>query len=266
MPAFQWGNASYLRSCRKRKCLTGFGVGLVGINDYRPNRDIVIQGNFFGVDETASFLDNPLIDVGMTLYNVSGLTIGGNNAADGNVICAGYISIHTNYQDNQLAGITNVANNKIGTDITGTKTLNGPGASGEVQLYGYNDGGGEPGGTIDIKLTLENNIIGSTVSLLKLRDTFFIKRNHFGVGADNVTNISAYQLGSRLSLYSCNQGIIGGQQAGDKNYFANLGAGIAEWHTGNTTISGNSFQCNRVKAIDFYEWSYNRVQPYINIT
>ncbi|MBE7173972.1 MAG: gliding motility-associated C-terminal domain-containing protein [Williamsia sp.] len=250
----------------KGNVVSGFKGGLYNLNQTLLNRDIKIQNNFFGVDGTGTVADATLPDGAINLMTAYDLTIGGEGAGEGNVICAAYVSISTNYTVDRLSGFMDIRGNKIGTDITGTQKLSASNSTGSLQLQGYHDGIASLGGNTNVRVSLINNIIASSVRLLKFRDTFFIRGNHFGLGADNATNISQYDLGAAINIYYCNAGVIGGPNETDKNYIANATAGISELYTGNTTISRNSFRCNTVQGIYFNNWVLNQTQPYLNVT
>ena len=208
-----------------RNLINGLGIGAVSFSGSAtdPASFNLIEGNSIGTDVTGTKGGWK----GLTIYGASHNTIGGITAAAGNLIFA--VSSYGAASFNLLEG------NDIGTDVTGTKALNGGG----VQLYGsgaYNTIGGTTAGA-------GNLISGNALSGVSVR----LDQHDLVEGNDIGTDVTG-----TLPLPNGLNGIvaggwgnstIGGTAAGAGNTIAfNRAAGVS----GAAAILENSIFGNRV--------------------
>ncbi len=228
-----------------------------------PSKNISIQSNLFGIDESGDFANYTTYNsIQFNFQNVFNLLLGGLRKDEGNLMCDNNSSMDWNSYSLGDSGYLRIEGNKIGTDRTGLKKLiqNSTGFS----LNGYNDGVGDSSGTSPVDVSIINNISAEGMSLFKFKNYFKIQGNRFGVGVDNVTNIAVPSSIGLIIIY-CPKGIIGGDNPSDKNYIANFtsSSGIRLFYCGSITISKNSLFCNGYGIT--IGWELPRTIPFATI-
>jgi gliding motility-associated-like protein len=253
----------------KGNMITGFYMAFY--SDLYNNTDstsdnISFQSNLMGIDEFGDTATGYTTNsTNFYIKNIRNLAIGGLGNKEGNILCSGNSTLELTYTKPENGGFLKIEGNKIGTDRTGLKKLSGVYTT-DLNINGYNDGSDIQEGTTDVNVEVTNNICSGRFFFVKIKNYFKIRGNRIGVGADNSTILNnAYQLSLEFSF--CGKGIIGGPAAADKNYIAYTnGYGVDEFHSGNITISRNSFFCNSLAGIGFQTWSYYlRPKPFVTI-
>ena len=227
-----------------------------------PSDSISIQSNLFGIDESGDFADNTTYNsIQFRFENVFNLLLGGLEKNEGNLMCDNNRAMDWDSYSPGYSGYLRIEGNKIGTDRTGLKRL--VGNSGGITLSAYSSAGTDRSGTSTIDVSIINNISAEGIYMSKFKNYFKIQGNRFGVGADNVTNITVAPTG--LIIVDCPKGIIGGDDPSDKNYIANFTGtnGIRLYYCGSVTISKNSLFCDGYGIS--IEWYLPRPKPFVTI-
>lgn len=250
----------------KGNLVQGFGQAI--FNEYfageSPSDSLYFQSNFLGTDANGDTLSGSTINhQHFSLTHVRNVAIGGTSLSEGNVVAGGTGAITITYWDT-LGGFLHIRNNRINTDRTGMKQLITYLQS-DIMISGWNDGSSYPEGTTDVAIIFRDNILSARLELFKIRYPFLIAGNHFGVAADHVTRLQElYQC--LLMLKFCAAGTVGGNTPADRNYFAYAdGAGVCEFHSGNITITRNSFFCHTQPGIQFWAWDFARPVPAVTV-
>lgn len=254
----------------KGNILQGFGTAiecdhLLGTDPGSSN--ITIQGNILGTDETGTMINPGQLNLnGISVLNVSNLTVGGLNPGEGNLMNEQSFPFQYTDTYNANFGFLRIQGNKDGVDITGTTRLS-PNYEG-FAINGYDDGNGNMTGTTALLVNITNNVTVGGYQLFDIASPFTIQGNHIGVGLDNITNlITGASAGNESGVYLvfCGQGLIGGPNPAQKNYIAYTGYGTYEFWCGPITISRNSYFCNGIGISPDWQ-TYNHPAPYANIT
>jgi gliding motility-associated-like protein len=249
----------------KGNIVNGFALAFASyLGNYvaMPSDSISIQSNLFGIDESGDFADNTTYNnIQFNFVNVFNLLLGGLEKDEGNLMCDNNRVLDWDSYSPGYSGYLRIEGNKIGTDRTGLKRL--VGNSGGITLSAYNAAGTDRSGTSTIDVSIINNISAEGIYMSKFKNYFKIQGNRFGVGADNVTNITLAPFG--LIIVECPKGIIGGDNPSDKNYIANFTGtnGIRLYYCGDVTVSKNSLFCNGYGIS--IEWYLPRPKPFITI-
>ena len=226
---------------------------------------VTIQGNIMGTDESGTTTSPAELNgIDFWLRNIANLQIGGLNTGAGNLMNEqDYVMDYTDTR-NENFGYLNIQGNMQGTDFTGNIRVD-PGFT-QFGINGYNNGTGNPTGNNTLAINITDNVSVGGFVLDNIASKFIVQGNHLGVGLNNTTDISNTMGGNvaLLNLASCSQGLIGGPNAGDKNYIAYTAFGVEEFDCGPITISQNSFFCNYI-GIELGP-AYPYTIPYANIT
>lgn len=212
------------------------GADLAGKQD-----NISIQGNLIGVTDDGFTDETNLVGINGDV-SYAALTIGGDAAADGNVIAANAtdISITRSYFTSSPM-LINIFNNKIGTDFSGKKHYkNIPLFSGSstVQMNGIKINAANTTAFIG-----KNIISGHITSGLTISNAIFlVTGNYIGTGiAGTETNMGN---GAGIRLEGSANGTIGGSADSDPNFIAYNSYGVESFSTSTVRIMRNSFYCN----------------------
>jgi gliding motility-associated-like protein len=249
----------------KGNIVNGFALAFASyLGNYvaMPSDSISIQSNLFGIDESGDFADNTTYNnIQFNFENVFNLLLGGLGKDEGNLMCDNNRVMDWDSYSPGYSGYVRIEGNKIGTDRTGLKRLVGNSAG--ILLSAYDDPDPSRSGTSTIDVSVINNISAEGIYLSKFKNYFKIQGNRFGVGADNVTNITVAPTG--LIIVDCPKGIIGGDDPSDKNYIANFTEtnGIRLYYCGSVTVSKNSLFCNGYGIS--IEWYLSRPKPFVSI-
>ena len=248
----------------KGNIINGFALAFSSLGNYvaMPSDSISIQSNLFGIDESGDFANNTTYNsIQFSFENVFNLLLGGLEKNEGNLMCDNNRVMDWDSYSPGYSGYLRIEGNKIGTDRTGLKRINGN--SGGITLSAYNSAGTDGSGTSTIDVSIINNISSEGIYMSKFKNYFKIQGNRFGVGADNFTNFTGATTG--LIIVECPKGIIGGDNPSDKNYIANFTAtnGIRLYYCGSVTVSKNSLFCNGYGIS--IEWYLPRPKPFVTI-
>jgi len=189
----------------------------------------VIIGNFIGTNANG-LAAIPNYDSGLSMTAVSGLTIGGSNFMDRNVISGngsggGKYGIYAN----NLDGST-ITGNFIGVDSTGNNGLGNNNFGATIQNGSDNN-------------TWSNNVIGKNTGMgLELQGSTgnIFYGNKFGLGYDGSSCVGNTTVGLRIGIGS-NGNTIGGSGAGQRNYFSCNGdnALMIDQNSNSNIVKGN---------------------------
>lgn len=234
----------------------GYGISTWGGGG---SRNIKIQSNIIGLDEsgTGYTLARSVWD-GIKLP-VRNALIGGDTPAEGNVIYGHSQSIIL-YPN---GGDVRISNNKIGTDITGTKSFH------FSQLAKVHIEGAKSDPPNEVIVT-DNLISGGSwwgLQLMTLPNGFKVQRNKINTEITGQHILTGSYSG--IVVRDCAKGLIGGSVA-NENIIAGSGAGPGVTLSGSfdITISQNKMFCNRSSGIGL-GWANapaGRPEPLINIT
>ncbi|RYF22671.1 MAG: gliding motility-associated C-terminal domain-containing protein [Flavobacteriales bacterium] len=207
---------------------------------------ISIQSNLIGVmdDGTTPLTNFYGISGDLSEYNLS---IGGDNAGEGNVIAANGTNVLINKSylySNFITGI-NIINNKIGTDHTGQKVYDDLPiflSSSTVEMHGIK---------INATLTdanIHRNVIAGQRSwgVTIANADFTITGNYIGT---NVTGTADLGNNGGIRLEGAAVGIVGGAATADVNYIGYNRFGVESASSRPMKITQNSFFCNDVFGI-----------------
>lgn len=254
----------------KGNLIQGFGQVFYSNFDLDDQNSVVgvtIQSNIMGTDPTGTTANAATLNVvDFWVRNVSNLQIGGLNPGEGNLLVeSGYPMDYSSDYNNNF-GFINIEGNIQGADITGLHTL----STNHVyfSIDGWDYGSNSPIGTAPVTINIINNISVGGFAFFEIAGPVTVQGNHLGVGTDNVTNlISGAGIGSPalLTFTDCVQGLIGGPNPANKNYIAYDSYGVAEYYSGDITISRNSFFCNQT-GIGLNWASTTQPAPFANIT
>lgn len=201
--------------------------------------NISIQSNFIGVMDNGTTANTNYVGISAALYENS-ITIGGDNAGEGNVIAANGTDISLSRSNYSLRATLNIVGNKIGTDYTGTKDFKDLpifSQTSAVQMYGVK---------VDAQnsdLNIFKNIISGhqTCGVYVNQSTFTIAGNYIGTGTAKTE-----QLGNNVGIQITGsaQGTIGGSAASDPNYIGYNTFGVDVLSSNPVIITRNSIYCN----------------------
>lgn len=205
-------------------------------------RTIKIQSNFIGVMDNGSSVNTNFTGINAADLYEHSLTIGGDNAGEGNVIAGNGtdISVNRTYYNSSFKSIITINGNKIGTDQTGTMDYKGLpifSQSSAVEMYGikvnaqYAD------------LNIFKNVVSGhqSAGIAIANADFMIGGNYIGTSS-NGTGQLANTVGIRIETGA--QGKIGGSAAADPNYIGYNTFGIDVMSNRTVTITRNSIYCN----------------------
>lgn len=220
----------------------GAGNVISGNNDHGirlTGGTATIAGNFIGTNATGTGPlgngDNALVDSGVFLDGVTGVTVGGTTAAERNLISANNgagIRI-VGGQKNQIQG------NYIGTGVSGDESLGniGPGV-----LVG---GGSQNmiGGTATASRNVIASNLGGGVLVNSSSSLNVVAANYIGTTAGGAERRGNTDFGVRIDRATDNR--IGGPTAAEQNLIsANFGEGVEI--IGIAATTGNLVQGNRI--------------------
>jgi titin len=189
----------------------------------------VIKGNFIGTNANG-LAAIPNYDSGISLTAVSGLTIGGSNFMDRNVISGngaggGKFGLYASNMD-----ASTITGNFIGVDSTGNAGLANTNNGASIQSGSDNN-------------TWTSNVFGKNTNMgLELlnstANTFY--GNKFGLGYDGTTCVGNGTVGLRIGTSSTSN-TIGGTAAGQRNYISCNGdnALMVDQNANSNIIKGN---------------------------
>ena len=228
--------------------------------DGQYNKNISIYSNFFGLNENGETpeYNEHLINA----VRIENLNIGNYDPLQGNVFACSRRRI----QIGVTKGLLLIANNKIGTNYSGTVALSMP--YGEANHYHDNIGiYGSPWFNeveylTDIKIinNLSTGITRGGIYIVGYGKKFYIQGNKIGTDITGTRTLSQY-MDYGIWLQGCRSGIIGveNNEVAEKNIiafakwgssgeFGGYGISVVSCPSG-ITISRNSIFCDQVKGI-----------------
>lgn len=247
----------------------GQGSGIVIVGDASsiiigaPGKGNVISGNINGIVNNSYYYSTGLADItiqsniigllddgytaasnyyGVSLVISKTATIGGTDANMGNIISANATNIGIIRGNNfgVVASTVNINNNKIGTDYTGKKDFkNIPllQSSAFIKAYGINVVADYTTVNINSNIVSGQRYAGIYIE----KATFSITGNKIGT---DITGTADLGNGEGIRAGDGSSGVIGGTNAGDKNYIGFNQYGIEALNSAHTLITRNSIFCN----------------------
>lgn len=224
-----------------------------------PLTEINIRANFIGVAYDGSTAKTNVNGISANLYDCS-LSVGGDNADEGNVIAANQINVNitrNNYSTSNRFNI-NVIGNKIGVNHNGTADFSG------LQLFNSSSSieiSGLKVNATNTNLYVRNNIISGNrnfgVSIMN--SDFVLAGNTIGTGQ---LGTELFGNGNGIKIEQGAIGKIGGDTPADANRIAYNNNGIESVSSRAITITRNSMYCNRNISINKTQ---SIAQPFVQI-
>ncbi|MDB5127393.1 MAG: hypothetical protein JWQ85_1625 [Mucilaginibacter sp.] len=227
------------------------------------SENVKISSNILGIEEDGETL-TLLGASGIYATRVKNLTIGGNSTAERNVCVGNIVYDELTYVDlNINTGKILVANNFIGLNYTGTKTLYTPQFGNGLFVSGYY--------LQDVEIT-KNVLAGRTGFDISLVPCFFkVRGNKFGTDVTGTQVLGSLQFQARIS-YCNGGGIFGGSNPEDQNIFSGAyqdNTNPSQTNSGiilnvgspNVEVVNNIFRCNysfipyRVEGFQFNQFA-----------
>lgn len=229
----------------KGNVISGLFSGITQETELAEN--ITIQSNLIGTEpDGVSFLPNSL---SIELGRVKNLLIGGSNTNEGNVVLCQLALISVGAED----GPAQISFNKLGTDISGTKTYD---RSSAISISGQ----------ASVRIT--DNLMQETGMVLFLLDhKFYIQRNKIGTDISGNSLLNNNIISTGINVNDCKEGLIGGSVA-DGNIIAGcIGNAITVGETYGVTVSNNILFCNGGGiGLTWYATQIGRPAPTVTIT
>lgn len=212
--------------------IRGFGKNGIYVNGTSPITGVVVAGNYLGTTSSSSTIPGNGMN-GIHLKNVGSSVIGGDTAADRNIISK-------NGENGILiegGGPNLVLGNFIGTDQTGTSAR----ANSENGIN-IND---SEGNTIGGNTPAERNLISGNMSdgIEIAADQNYVMGNY--IGTDITGGLAIPNVASGVKVFGksdqrCLGNQIGGTLPGEGNLISgNLGSGIIFGYADSTLVYGN---------------------------
>ena len=238
------------------------GIVIQNSNYYQNSTltNIIIQSNLIGVLYDGTTAIPNITGISASLYD-SSITIGGDNAGDGNVIAANPTNINitrNNYSTVTTRFEINIINNKIGTDFSGTKDFHELPlflTSSSLEIYGIRIN------SVLTELYMRKNIISGhrTWAVYIANADFVLTGNRIGTGTAGTEDLGN---GGGIKVESNSTGTIGGSTNEDANLIGYNNYGVESNSTRPVSITRNSFFCNQVFGIGK---ALNNFQPFVQI-
>lgn len=239
------------------------GISIRTINSYLqtvpPVTDISIRSNIIGLHYDGVTAKTNLNGINGVDFRDGGITIGGDNSGDGNLISANKININirVNSGGSNRFGL-NIVNNNVGSDTFGTGTYRGMplfNVPSTVEISGIKID------ALNTNLHVRGNIIvGNKTNGLSIANAdFVVTGNMIGTGKLGTELLGN---GVGIKIESGGVGTIGGDTDEKTNKIANNDYGIESASNRPVTISRNSMYCNRLSSIGE---TTSIAQPFVQI-
>lgn len=223
---------------------------------------ISIKGNLLGLSVNGTPAVGAPIDI--LLNYTHDVDIGGLNPGEGNQMTCIFQCISASHNDNgnPAAFFIHLRNNLLNVDPTGTIPYGG-GIDGIVDLNGVNIATTD---TETVKTELTNNVISGSevtdqVMLTGIHHLVKVMGNKIGADITGTKQIGSANIG--LYISGCFKVLVGGDNAGDTNYFAGNEIGLM-YSAPHCLISKNAFFCNNT-GIELDGWSGPGAEPFITM-
>lgn len=224
-----------------------------------PLMEISIRSNFIGVTYDGNTAKTNVNGISAALYDCS-LSVGGDNADEGNVIAANQINVNivrNSYSTNNRFNI-NVIGNKIGTNRAATDDFS------NLQLYNASSAieiSGVKINAVNTNLYVRNNVISGhrNVGVSIANADFVMTGNIIGTGAQGT---ELFRNGTGIKIEQNAAGKIGGDTPESANRIAYNNNGIESVSARPVTITRNSMYCNRDVSINK---TLLIAQPYVQV-
>lgn len=224
-----------------------------------PLSTINIQSNLIGLNYDGLTAKPNVTGISGNLYDCS-LSVGGDNAGEGNVISANQINLNINRNSNSSSGRfeINIVNNKVGTDYRGITDFH------ELPLFLSSSSieiAGIKVNAVNTSLYMRNNIISGnrTIGVSIANADFILTGNQIGTGTQGT---EALGNGIGIRIESNAAGTIGGATPAEANKIAYNNFGIETTSARAVKITRNSMYCNKTVSIGK---TLSILQPYIQV-
>ncbi len=238
------------------------GIVIQNSNYYSATtlNNISIQSNLIGVIYDGLTANSNVTGISANLYDCS-ITIGGDNAGDGNVISANQTNINVSrnsYSNASNRFEVNIINNKIGTDYAGKKDFH------ELPLFLSSSSleiSGVKVNSVNTQLYMRKNIISGnrTWGISITNADFILTGNYIGTGVSGTEMLGN---GSGIKIELNATGTIGGATSDETNFIGYNNYGIESVSTKPVKITRNSMFCNKFISIGK---ALNNYQPYVQV-
>nr|WP_121270696.1 gliding motility-associated C-terminal domain-containing protein [Pedobacter schmidteae] len=238
------------------------GIAIRSVTSYfntQPLTDINIRSNIIGLHYDGLSARSNFNGINAIDFRDGTITIGGDNAGDGNLISANKINvdIKRSFSGNARFSL-NVVNNKIGTDHTGSVDFH------DINLFNVPSAVEISGLKVDVfntDLYVRDNLISGnrTTGLSIANADFVVTGNSIGTGKLGTEDLGN---GIGIKIETGAVGFIGGDTDAKANKIANNEFGIESLSAKPITITRNSMYCNKKSGIGKTQ---NIAQPYVQI-
>lgn len=209
--------------------------------------DVRIRSNFIGLNEDGITI-SPLTYNAVNLNSFENLSFGGPDPADGNFVST-YSEEMVYFNPDRATGngFLKIQNNYFGLDYSKTRPL----SAGKIVIEGLTRANWNE--YADIPVLIENNYFnrvpffavnscGSGFEIRNIKGFLTIRGNKF----NEQVNYSACT-GYSIFISQCENGLIGGLNAGDENIFTYANsAAVRVYESRGIQILRNSFYCNSI--------------------
>jgi len=236
------------------------GISIRYVTNYintQPLTDISIKSNIIGLHYDGLTAKSNFNGINAIDFRDGAITIGGDNAGDGNVISASKINVDIKRSSSGNSRFSlNIVNNKVGTDHTGTTDFHDlfsvPSA---VEISGIKVD------AFNTDLYVRDNLISGnrTTGLSIANADFIVTGNGIGTGKQGSEVLGN---GIGIKIETGGVGFIGGDTDAKANKIANNDYGIESLSARPVTITRNSMYCNKESGIGK---TVNIAQPYVQI-
>lgn len=228
-------------------CVNGIVVQNSNYYTITALNSITIQSNLIGVLYDGTTPLSNVTGISANLYD-SSLTVGGDNAGEGNVVSANQINIsvlRNGYSNAANRFDISIVGNKIGTNYNGTADFR------NLNLYQLSSGqeiAGVKINSTNTQLHLRKNVISGsrTLGVSIANADFSLTGNAIGTGSAG-TEMLGNGIGIRIEQNAA--GTIGGSNPEDKNLIGYNNYGIESTSVRPVKITRNSMFCNKFISI-----------------
>ena len=214
------------------------------------NNGLSFKGNIVNLSEDGNSIVTGSFATAINLQNVKDLEVGGELPGEGNYMCSitdGMVYVNTDTFSNINLGYARIINNKMGCNYTETAGL----TCGYIYLqnlesFGYTDTTNilVKGNSFNAFAYAFSNNLKSFIKIEGKKGYLEIKNNRIGLLGNPAVNFFSIISGA-ISVSRCDNGVIGGDNAGDTNFIAGcVYTAISLNNNKNIRVTKNSIFCN----------------------
>ena len=214
------------------------------------NNGFSFKGNIVNLSEDGNSIVTSSFTTAINLQNVKNLEVGGELPGEGNYMSSitdVMVIVNTDTLNHLNLGYARIINNKMGCNYTETAGL----TCGYIHLqntewFGYTDTTNilVKGNSFNAFAYAFSNNLKTFLKLEGKKGYLEIKNNRIGMLGNPAVNFNSIIAGA-ISVSRCDNGIIGGDNAGDTNFIAGcVYTAISVNNNKNIRITKNSIFCN----------------------